>query len=183
MGTAQEVTETSAVVEKVLNVPVFMYSYPTTEFTEIETHTATWSAIASGLGEDMSVDDKVKEIINKAKNKQKKGDVKDFDAIIINPDDYPGILIKFTNQVDLKSQVKKVSNVPIFMFSYPEKPFDEVGTLEATFSALLGESKLSERTKEIVNKAKKRLEKGKVKPFDAIIISPDDFTGILIKFK
>lgn len=172
----------TATVEKVLNVPVFIYAYPSVDFEEVETMSATMSAIADALGEESSVSSKIKEIVNKAKRKAKRGDVGPFDAIIINPDDYSGILIKFTDEISLHSEVKKISNVPVFLFSYPEQSFEEVDQYSATFSALLGGSSLSRRTKEIVTKAKKREKKGKVEPFDAIIISPDDFTGILIKY-
>lgn len=173
-----------ATVEKVLNVPVFIYSYPTVEFEEVASLKATMSALADAFSdnsENMSVSTKVKEIINKAKRKVRKGDIDEFDAIIINPDDYSGILIKFIDENSLKSEVRKVSNVPIYMFSYPDNSYEEIDEYSATLS-LLGGSSLSKRTKEIVKKAKRREKKGKVEPFDAIIISPDDFTGILIKF-
>ncbi|MFB6318382.1 hypothetical protein [Saccharicrinis sp. FJH54] len=181
---AQDELSEKATVEKVLNIPVFIYSYPTVEFDEVTTLSATMSALSDALSnnsEQISVTDKVKEIINKAKRKVKKGDIEDFDAIIINPDDYSGIVIKFKDEISLQSDVKRISNVPIYMFSYPNDKFEEVDEFSATLS-ILGGGSLSDRTNEIVRKAKRREKKGKVKPFDAIIISPDDFKGILIKF-
>ena len=145
-------------VEKILNVPVYMYSYPTSDFEEIKTFGAFFSELSSSLGGETSVNDIVKEIINKAKNQQKKGKVDEFDAIIINPDDYSGILIELSDNTNLRSEVIKVLNVPVFMYSYPVDEFEEVDEYEATLSFLVGESSLSERTKEIVKKAKRRQE-------------------------
>ena len=172
-----------ATVEKIMNVPIFIYSYPTSEFEEKEEVSAVWSAIATAINEDASVSDKAKELIQTAKNKKKKGEVSEFDALLINPDNYSGTLIKFTANKSLNADVKRVLGVPVYLFSYPNEAFEEVGSITATMSYLLGSAKLSDQTSELVAKAKKKEKKGKVDKFDAIIISPDDFTGILIKFK
>lgn len=170
-----------AKVEKVLNVPVFIYSYPVNEYTENETVYANWSAVLDALGGNASVADKVKEVVRTAKNKTSKGKIDDFDAIIINPDDYSGILISFNEEVSLEAEVTKINNTPVFLYSYPQNEFIEVGEYMAIWSVLLG-SDLSTRTKELVRKAKRKVQKGKVDDFDAIIINPDDFAGLLIKY-
>jgi len=180
---AQSRKSSQATVEKVMNVPIFVYSYPTSEFEEIADITATWSLIASALDENASVSDKAKELIQTAKNKKKKGKVSEFDALLINPDDYSGTLIKFTGDKSLNADVKRVLGVPVYLFSYPNEEYEEVGEITATMSLLLGSDKLSDQTSELIAKAKKKEKKGKVGKFDAIIISPDDFTGILVKFK
>jgi hypothetical protein len=182
-GYAQSRKESQATVEKIMNVPIFVYSYPTSEFEEKEDVTATWSLIASALDENASVADKAKELIQTAKNKKKKGKVSEFDALLINPDDYSGTLIKFAGEKSLNADVKRVLGVPVYLFSYPNDEYEEVGEITATMSLLLGSDKLSDQTSELVAKAKKKEKKKKVGKFDAIIISPDDFTGILIKFK
>lgn len=180
---AQTKKISQATVEKVLNIPVFMYSYPTAEYEEKEEVTAIWSAIAVGLDEEVGIGEKTKELINTAKRKLRKGKVSEFDAMIINPDDFSGMLIKFSGEKDLKAEVRRVSGVPVYIYSYPTDDYEEVGEMTALLSALLGGSSLSDRVKEMIRKAKRKEKKGKVENFDAIIISPDDFTGILIKFK
>ena len=182
-GYAQSRKEATATVEKVMNVPVFIYSDPTSEFEEVGNVTATWSLIASALDEKPSVADKVKELVRTAKNKKRKGKVPDFDALLVNPDDYSGTLIKFTDEKSLNADVKRVLGVPVYLFSYPNDDYEEVGEITATISLLMGNNKLSSQISELVAKAKRKEKKKKVGKFDAIIISPDDFTGILIKFK
>ena len=157
-----------------------MYSYPTNEYEEVENISATWSAIGSGLDEDVGISERTKELINKAKNKKKKGKVSEFDAMIINPDDFTGTLIKFIREKSLIAEVKRVSGVPVYIYSYPNDEYEEVKEVTATFSSIRGGNFLSERVKEMVNKAKRKEKKGKIDHFDGIIISPDDFTGILI---
>jgi len=180
---AQSRKLSQATVKKVMNVPVFVYSYPNEEFEEVGDITAMWSLIASVLDENASVSDKAKELIQTAKNKKKKGKVSEFDALLVNPDDYSGILIKFIGEKSLNADVKRVLGVPVYLFSYPNEEYEEVGEITATMSLLLGSDRLSDQTSELIAKAKKKEKKGKVGKFDAIIISPDDFTGILIKFK
>lgn len=180
---AQDKKISPANVEKVLNIPVFIYSYPTTEYEEKEEVLAGWSALASALDEEVGIREKTKELVNTAKRKLKKGKVSEFDGILINPDDFSGILIKFTNEKSLVAEVKRVSGVPVYIYSYPVDEYVEVKEMTALFSALLGDSPLSDIIKEMINKAKRKEKKGKIEKFDAIIVSPDDFSGILIKFK
>lgn len=181
---AQNRKRSDATVNKVYNIPVYLYSEPVEEFEEVGEVTATFSAIEDALSDDgqVSVADKVKEIVKTAKNKLKKGKVKEFNAIIINPDDYTGMLIKIAKKEDLTATVKLILGVPVYMFSYPNKDYTEIKDLTATMSMLLGDSKLSDNVKELIEKAKKKEKKGKIDKFDAIIINPDDFTGTLIKF-
>jgi len=172
-----------ATVDKILNVPVYLYSYPIQEYEETGTIRATWSAIASGLDKSVGISKRTKELINKAKNKKKKGKVSDFNAIIIDPDDYTATLILSSDKSSLNADVKRVSGVPVYIYSYPIEEYEEVKEISATWSALGGGNSLKNRVSELISKAKRKEKKGKIGHFDAIIISPDDFTGILIKFK
>ena len=178
---AQNRKSVEATVEKVFNVPVFMYSYPNTEFEEVDNVNATMSAIANAFDEESSVSDKIKELVSKAKNKKNKGKVEDFDALIVNPEDYQAILVKFKEEESRTAVVKKMLGVPVYMYSYPNEEYEEVKTIEAIMN-LLGGGTLEDSIKELINKAKKKEKKGKIKHFDAIIVSPDDLSGILIKF-
>jgi hypothetical protein len=175
--------ETLAVVEKVLNVPVFMYAYPEQDYEETGTITATFSAVATGLGGNASISDRTKELINKAKRKKSKGKISEFNAIIIDPDDFTGTLIVLSDPSNLQASVNKVLGVPVYLYSYPVSEYEEVKEITATWAFVGGTSSLRDQVSELVQKAKKQQAKGKVEDFDAIIISPDDFKGILIKFK
>ena len=179
---AQSRKSVPAEVEKVYGIPVYIYSYPTVEYEEVGDVTAVWSIVSAVMDEEASVKDKVKELVQAAKSKKKSGDISDFDAIIINPDDYSGIIIKYKDEESADAEVRKILNVPVYLMSYPNEEYKEVAEISATMSLLLGSDKLSEQVAEVVSKAKRKEKKGKVDKFDAIIISPDDFTAILISF-
>lgn len=171
-----------AQVERVYNIPVFMYAYPDSDFTEIKDLDATMSAISEILGSEASVADKTKELVSKAKRRLSQGKIEEFNAIIINPDDFTGTIIKLSDKENLLATPNKVNNVPVYMFSYPKEPFEEIDIFTATWSVIFSEN-VASVVSEIVNKGKKKLKKGKIKPFDAVIISPDDYRGTFIKFK
>jgi len=179
---AQSRKSVLAEVEKVYGISVYIYSYPTVEYDEVGDVVAVWSIVSSAMDESASVNDKVKELVQAAKSKKKSGDISDFDAIIINPDDYSGIVIKYKEDKSGNAKVRKVLNVPVYLMSYPSEEYEEVAEISATMSLLLGSDELSDQVSEVVSKAKRKEKKGKVGKFDAIIISPDDFTAILVRF-
>lgn len=169
-----------ATVEKVLNVPIFLYSYPDSNYQEVGTVDALGSAIVDVLGEEStSVRDKIFELVQTAKRKHKKGKLPDFDALIVNPDNYSAIVIKFTGKKSLLAQVHKVLNVPVYLYSYPNTDYEEQDQVQTIFA----DTKFSNNVLALIEKAKRREKRGKISKFDAIIISPDDVIGILIKFK
>ena len=171
-----------ATVERTLNVPIYLYSYPTQEYEEVGILSATWSVMAAALGESIGISERTRELIYKAKKKKAKGKIPEFNAMIINPDDYTATLIVLSDKSSLTAEVSRVHGVPVYIYSYPTKEYEEVGTLSATWSALSPDSSLREIVVELVRIAKRKEKKGKIEQFDAIIISPDDFTGIVIKF-
>ncbi len=166
--------------QKVYNVPVFIYSYPTANYEEVGELGATFSAIAKGTGTSVKVSTVVKELVDKAKTKRKKGKVGDFDAIIVSPDDMTGILIKFDSTKNLTAQVERVLNVPVYVYCEPQKEYEEVGDVSLIIAI---SSDVAGQVKELIQKAKRLKAKGKVGDFDAMILDVDDMTGVLIKFK
>jgi len=65
---SQDVNETIGTVEKVLDIPVFIYSFPQENFEEVTRLTARWSVISSvDNRENTNVNRKIKEILKKAK--------------------------------------------------------------------------------------------------------------------
>ncbi len=80
-----------ASIVPVKDTPVFLFSKPNNEYSVIKKFDARFSRRASnGL-----LHDKVKYIIKQSQNKVGKGELKAFDAIIINPKDFSFECIKF----------------------------------------------------------------------------------------
>jgi hypothetical protein len=85
--------------------------------------------------------------------------------------------------ITIQADVQKVLNVPIYIYSYPIHDYYEVATVEAVLTFLFDEDPtLRDRVVEIVKTAKRKRAKGKIEAFDAIIIDPETYTGILIRF-
>ena len=80
-----------AYIEKVHNIPVFIYSKPVKEYSVVAEMPANFSKKAArGL-----LHDKIKSMLKLTLEKQEKGAIGQFDAVIINPDDLSETLIKF----------------------------------------------------------------------------------------
>ncbi len=185
---AQDVGQSTGYVDRVMNVPVFMYAYPDAEFSEVRELSATWAWILDGPDYFTTVNERVREIVRKAKRKERKGKIEPFDALVIHPDDFTGVLIRFDENVNLKSRVLRVDGIPIFMYSQPGRNYEIVRRMTATWSAIStgvdcqDPAWVDDRVDEIVRRASRKRRRGKV-DFDAIIIDPDSFTGTLIKYK
>lgn len=178
---AQYQPEILGTVQRVRNVPVFLYAYPVAEYEEVGTLTAIASGLSVGLEGEVRINEIVNELVGKAKRKLRKGKVADFDAIIIDPDSYQGILIQFTEEQSLVSDPIRVMNVPVFMYAYPEGDYEEVSE-RWSFLTLSGYSDITQRTRDIVRIAKRRAQKGKTPPFDAIVIDPISNTHTMISY-
>lgn len=181
MSHAQYQPEILGTAQRVRNVPVFMYAYPLADYEEVETLTAIASGLTVGLEGEIQINEMVNELVGKAKRKQRKGKIADFDAIIIDPDSYQGILIRFTDEPSLISEPIRVMNVPVFMYAYPEGDYEEVRE-RWSFLTLSGYSDIQERTRDMVRIAKRRAQKGKIPHFDAIVIDPISNTHTLISY-
>lgn len=186
LANAQQPDQRAGYVDRVLNVPVFMYAYPDASFSEVTEMTATWSLLLDSPECYSNVNDRVREIVRKAKRREGKGKIGQFDALVIHPDDFTGVLIRFDEETDLRSQAFSVDGIPIFMYAQPDRDYREVRRMSATWSAIStgldGWGWVEERVDEIVRKALRKRRKGKVGDFDAIIIDPDNFSGTLIKY-
>ena len=179
---AQSRQTAKATVNKMASVPVFVYAKPADGYSSKGTITATWTFIASGVGGDIGVNAMARELIGKAKRKVKKGKLPAFDAIIINPVDFQGTLVTLKKKDSRDANVTRVSGVPIYLYSAPQKPYKKLKKVSANWQAISSDMSLDEGVSKIVAMAKKKEKKGKVPAFDAIIVNPDNYTGTLIKF-
>lgn len=171
---------TSGNVQRVENIPVYLFSQPTAGYTETGTINnglfgALWSV---DQDDELTADEKVRMIVRTAKRKLRKEKVEDFDAVLISREGWIGTLIKFNETTSTEAQVESVENVPIYIFSNPTKEFEEVATLNNVFETTFTSRSVSS----FVRRAKRKHNKGKVEDFDAIVISNDGVRAFLIKF-
>lgn len=179
---AQYLPEALGSVHRVRNVPVFMYAYPVADYEEVESLTAIASGLTVGLEGEVNMNEIVIELVAKAKRKQRKGKIADFDAIIINPDNYSGTLIRFYDEPVLLSEPMRISSVPIFIYSSPEADYEEVSERWSFMTLSAYDDDIYQRMHNIVRRAKRRAQKGKTPPFDAIVIDPVSNTHSLIRY-
>lgn len=175
--------KTAGTVDRVLNVPVYLFSYPVDEYIEVGSLPAVGSMLSVGTGEGVNIQEMTRELVFVAKRKMEKGKVEEFDAIIINPENYSGILIRFTERSSRVSEVARVRNVPVFMYAYPELDFEEVDQIVGFGPEMAVGSNLSTSLNFVIGRGKRRVEKGKISEFDGLIYNPNDGSYIFIKFK
>jgi len=181
---AQQKHKTVGTVDRVLNIPVFMFAYPTDNYEEVGTLSAIGSMLSVGTGEEgVNVQEMTRELVFVAKRKMQKGKVPEFDAIIVNPDNYSGILIKFEDRPTRESEVVRVLNVPIFMYAYPNSDYDEVDQVWGFGAELPLGTNMTNSLSYVIGRGKRRAAKGKISEFDGIILNPNDGSYILIKFR
>lgn len=178
---AQYQPEALGTVQRVRNVPVFLYSYPVADFEEVGHLTAIASGLTVGLDGEVRINEIVNELVGKAKRKERKGKIADFDAIIINPDTYSGILIRFFDEPSQFAEAIRIQNVPVFMYAHPDGDYEEVSE-RWSFMTLSEYSDIYQRMHDIVRIAKRRVRKGKIAPFDAIVVDPISNTHSLIRY-
>jgi len=179
---AQSRKTSKSTVKKVSNIPVYLYADPETSYREVGTIKATMSFVIAGMSDAPDLSFTTKELLNKAKRKVKKGKMKSFNAMIIDPDDFSGMLVNLKDPSNNIATVNKIQGVPVYLYSEPNKSYKKVKTISATWSNLTGVESIKEMVYELVKKAKKQEQSGKIKSFDAIIIQPNSFKGTLVKF-
>ncbi|WP_421977164.1 hypothetical protein [Roseivirga seohaensis] len=87
------------------------------------------------------------------------------------------------NQEKDLARVERVQGKYVFVMSQPTMDYDVVDDLSTGgTSALLGKQSIDDQIANMVKRGLKRVEKGDIKDFDAIV-TPDGQRGTLIKFK
>jgi len=170
-------------VEKISDIPVFVYATPTAEYEVLGKAVPVKNILMIAANDTYSIRDKANELINEALKRKKEGKNPEFDAIIIDPDHDKMRIIKFKGAHSTEAEVKRFDEVPLFFFSMPANNYETVETLQADMSLYAKRGMLSDKIQSIMNRVQKKKEKHEVKDFDAVIISPDDLSLTLIKFE
>ena len=170
-------------VEKISEIPVFVYAIPTAEYEVLGKAVAVKNILMIAANDTASVREKANKLVDEAIKRKNEGKNPDFDAIIIDPDHDKMRIIKFKGTPSMEARVEQFDEVPLFFFSTPENSYKTVQTLEADMSLYAKRGMLSDKIQSIMNRVIKKKEKGEVKDFDAVIVSPDDLSLTLIKFE
>jgi len=180
---AQDRKTSPATVEKVSNVPVFIFSVPVDEYEIVGKAVTAGHIIKISIDETSTVRSKTEKLVNKAVERSENGKVPAFDAIIIDLDKEKTLAIKFKDGVSQKAKVLTYETVPVFLFSLPDNDYDVIDTLPADYSLRAQRGLLLDKIESMINRTLKKEENGEVDNFDAVIINPEDLSETLIRFK
>ena len=172
-------------VQKIKGKEIYIYCEPVREYEVVEKVTSFVSQLTAGLSDEQpSIDNMIKEMVDKSIDREIKNKIGKFDAILTT-DGESAVLIKFkAGNDDNKGlgNVQRIQGKYIFLYCDPINEFDNTGQITSAISQLFGTNSISNMVKEMIDKAIKKEIKNKVKPFDGIITS-DGTNGVLIKFK
>ncbi len=180
---AQERKALPATVEKVEGLPVFVYSLPLGDYEIVGKAVTAGHIIKLAVDEISTVREKTGQLVKKALERNEKGKIPAFDAIIIDLDKEKAHAIKFKGGNDSrKAKVLDQDGVPLYFFAEPDGVYKVVASLPADYSLRAGRGLLYDKIKSMVNRTLKKEERGEVEKFDAVIINPDDLSEQLIRF-
>jgi len=180
---AQEKKSIPAIVKRVSDIPVFIFSLPTAEYEIVGKAVTSGHIIKVAVDEGATVSDKTQQIVKKALSRKEKGKIPEFDAIIIDLNKENIKAIKFKNSVSLSATVLLVEDVPVYFFSAPDGKYNVVEELAADFSLRAQRGLLLDKVESMMRRTVDKEAKGEVKKFDAVIINPDDLSEQLIVFE
>lgn len=177
-------TETKQIcrVNKIQGKEVYVLCEPLRDYDVVDKVNSTMSQM---LGTSPTIKNMVNTMVEKAVNKEAKGKVGAFDAIITSDGDV-AILVKFKEgNIEQKglARVQKLQSKEAYIMCEPLRDYDTVDKVNSTLDQVLGVSPtINNMVNSMVEKAVNREEKGKIGTFDAVITSDGD-VSILVKFK
>ena len=180
---AQDSTFQTATVEKVLGVPVFIYSEPVNAYEILGKADKNMEIIQMDMTDYTNADKKAMETVESTDVRKKTGKIKDYDAIIVDIGQFKSFAIRFTSEKSLKARVNKVRNIYIFFFSKPDKKYDVIAHLPAKFPKYEENGLLTDKVNSMINRSLRKVKSGEINKFDGLIFNPKDFTATAIKFK
>jgi hypothetical protein len=173
-----------AYVEKISDIPVFLFSEPTAEFNVSGKAMSFSDMIKMSIDEKSSIQEKVKKVVETAHKRVEKKKIEEFDALLIKLEDDKILAIKFKSDESTKAKINNVFDIPVFLFCEPEDKYSIVKEIKADYSLNAERSGLLfDKIKSMVNRTLKKRENKELDYFDAIIINPDDLSEKLILFK
>ncbi len=181
---AQEKRKNSpATVEKINGIPVFVFSVPQNDFEVVGKAVTTGHILQIAVNEQATVRDKTVKLVQKALDRQKKGKIPEFDAVLIELYKDRVKAIKFKGKPNiLDAKVLDYEGIPVYFFSKPKDKYKEVATLDADYSLYAKRGLLLDKIESMLNRTLDKEKEGKIPHFDAVIISPDDLKETLIVF-
>lgn len=179
---AQTDTKQLCRVSKIQGKEVYVMCEPLRDYEVVAKVNSTVSQL---LGNSPTIQNMVNTMVEKAVNKETKGKVGAFDAIITSDGDV-ALLVKFkegnTEQKGL-ARVNKIQGKETYIMCEPLRDYDTVDKVNSTLDQVLGvDPTIQNMVNSMVEKAVNKEQKGKVGNFDAIITSDGD-VSILVKFK
>jgi len=169
-------------VNKIQGKEIYIMCEPVSDYNVVDKVNSTAAQL---LGVSPTLSNMVNTMVDKAVNKEKKGKVKPFDAIITS-DGNNAMLIKFKegNQEQKGiGRITKMQGKEVYIMCEPLRDYETVDKVNSAFAQVLGVTPTIENmVKTIVDKAVNKESKGKVGNFDAVLTN-DGNNAILIKFK
>jgi len=173
-----------ATVEKVSDVPIFIFSKPSSEYEVVGKAMSFNDMIKMATDEKSTVRQKAEKIVETARKRVEDEKISNFDALIIELDKDKVRAIKFKSDVSTNAKVDNYdNNIAIFFFCEPNEEYEIVEQLKANYSPKAERNGiLFDKIRSMIDRTIKKQKDGKIKSFDAIIISPDDLSEKLIIF-
>jgi len=154
-----------AIVEKVSDVPFFLFSKPVSEYDIIGKAMSFTDMLKMATDQKSSAREKAEKIVKIAEN----------DKVFA---------VKFKSDISTKAKIDNYGNLPVYFFNTPDESYEIVTQLKADYSLRAEKSgMLFDKVKSMVKRTLKKKENGELEKFDAIIINPDDLSETLIIFK
>ena len=173
-----------AIVEKISDVPFFVFSKPVSEYDIIGKAMSFSDMVKMAIDEESSAREKAEKIVEIAQKRVSDGKILSFDALIVQLENDKVLAIKFKSNISTKAEIENFDDLPIYFFNKPDEEYEVVTQLKANYSLRAERSgMLYDKVKSMVKRTLKKKEKGEVEKFDAIIINPDDLSETLIIFK
>jgi hypothetical protein len=181
-GFSQQENKQLCRVNKIQGKEVYVMCEPVRDYEVVDKIN---TAVAQLLGVEPTLSNMVATMVDKAVNKESKGKVGKFDAIITSDGDN-AILIKFKDGNQEQKgigRITKMQGKEVYIMCEPLNDYETVDKVNSAFAQVLGvDPTIENMVKTMVDKAVNKESKGKVGKFDAIITSDGD-NAILIKFK
>ena len=164
-------------------IPIYLYSVPVDQYENLGKAISFGETLKPSIDEKSTISSKVNDLIEMVEKRKKEGKVPEFDALIVNVNSDKILAIKYKGEKTLKAYAEKVKGIPVFFFLDPVKEYETVASLPADYSNRAKRGMLYDKVRSMMKRMNQKLENGEVKKFDAVIISPEDLSLKLIRFK